>query len=97
MADDYRISFAQLVGKKIAISSQLLGPKDELHYVMPRGIEAGGIWVESKELTQKTMENLKIQAVERTPVIFLPYHQIYVVIAHADSVALSESAFGIED
>lgn len=96
MADDYRVSFAQLVGKKIAISSSLFGAKNELHYVMLRGVEAGGIWVENNELIQETMKNLKKQALEKTPIIFLPYHQIHVVIVQADSVALSESSFGVE-
>ena len=97
MSDDYRVSLAQLVGKPIGIFCSFFSNKPELVQVILRGIEAVGIWVENLKLNQETLEHLKLSASEYTPVIFVPYHKVEVIVVTVESLTLSESSFHGEE
>ena len=59
------------------------------------GVELGGLWVESQELTNWFLDQMKIPTTPRTIIIFLPYAQIQAVFGSVDSMALSEKAFDL--
>ena len=97
MSDDLKVSFEKLVGEYILVATDVFGKERKLHRVTLRGVEAGGLWLESNEFMQDMMRELKKQALEKTPVFFLPYHRIHFVISSTGTVALSESAYGVTE
>lgn len=60
--------------------------------VILRGVENGGIWVESQELTEGMLELVRLKAAPKTPVLFLPYSSIACAIASIETPALSDKA-----
>jgi hypothetical protein len=58
-------------------------------------VEAGGIWVESQELTNAVLQTLGVAAAPKTLVMFFPYHEIYVITTAIDGPSLDEKAFGV--
>ena len=67
------------------------------HYqsVKLHAVEAGGIWVESQELTNQFLQAAGTQVAKRTPLFFFPYHEIALVIGRLNAPALDEKAFGV--
>lgn len=95
MTENLRVSFKGLIGKHVLIASNAMGDATKLHNVILRGVESGGIWIESEELTADLLKMLKINVASKTSVFFLPYHRIALAISSIDRVALSESALGL--
>lgn len=81
------------IGQEILALVPLIEP-DHYQMVKLHGVEAGGIWIESQELINKVFSAVNEAASERTPLFFLPYHQIAFAIAPIDGLALNERAFG---
>jgi hypothetical protein len=59
------------------------------------GVEAGGIWIESQNITNAILQSVGSQVAPKTPIFFFPYHQISFVIGRLDVPALDEKAFGV--
>ncbi len=60
-------------------------------------VDRAGIWIESKHMTEHWLSEMKISATSSAFVFFVPYHQIYWVLAFQDRVSLSEKGLGVED
>jgi hypothetical protein len=60
-----------------------------------RGVEFGGIWVESQELTNVLLKAAGRQTASRTPIVFLPYSEIALLVTSVEGASLSEKAFGL--
>jgi hypothetical protein len=87
------MNFESLIGKTLPALVPMIHEK-ELQELTVRGVEAGGIWVESKELTEGFLEKLGVPAIQ-TPVFFVPFHAIKLAFYPSESLALSEKAFGV--
>jgi hypothetical protein len=85
---------ADYVGDTILIRSL---PVNEDHPVMVKliAVEDGGIWIESQDVTEHWMRELKITSFPRTPVWFLPYAQIAWILGAEDYPSMSEKALGL--
>jgi len=59
------------------------------------GAEAGGIWVECQHLTDKVLKSIRMPAVAKTPIFFVPFSQITFAWRAIDQTALSEQSFGV--
>jgi hypothetical protein len=59
------------------------------------GVECGGIWVESQNLTNMMLQAIKEQSAPKTIVYFLPWHQISFLMSPIDTPALNEKSFGV--
>lgn len=59
------------------------------------GVEAGGIWIESQDVTNATLKHLGLSSLPTTIVIFFPYHEIAFAVRSIDKIALDEQAFGL--
>lgn len=81
-----------MIGEDILASIPSIHPTD-LQVVKLHGVEQGGLWLESENLTQTMLRSLKMAASSRTPIFFVPYHEIRVLIQGTDKVSLSEEAF----
>jgi hypothetical protein len=87
------INFESLIGKTIPIMIPIISPNDLLDVII-RGVEAGGIWIESEKMTQHILTSLAQPAL-KTPVFFVPYHEIKFAYYATESLALSEKAFSV--
>lgn len=59
------------------------------------GVESGGLWVESQEITNNLLRHLGVPAAPKTLVFFLPYHEIAFAISSTEAPSLDEKAFGV--
>jgi hypothetical protein len=87
------MQLSDYIGQEI----MLLIPYIEDHYQIVKllGVEAGGIWIESQEMINKTYSAVGKVDSERTPVFFFPYHQIEFGLVAKPGLALNERAFDV--
>ncbi len=84
----------KLIGQTIYAVVPLLH-ETEIQQLKLHDVEWGGLWVESQAFINAMLSKLGAQAAPRTPLFFLPYHQIKFAISPVDSPALSEKSFGV--
>lgn len=84
----------EMVGGNIIALVPMIDPTSvqELKLV---AVEPSGLWIESHKLTQGLMKVVKAQAAPKTPIFFIPFHQINFIMASLDSPSLREEAFGV--
>jgi hypothetical protein len=58
-------------------------------------VESSGLWAESQKLTDVLLGAMKQVAANKTPIFFLPWHQIRFLIDSVEKTALHEKAFGV--
>lgn len=88
------MNFSALIGQEIGV----LIPKIHqtiIQRVKLIGVESGGIWVESQDATNAILKRFNVATAPKTPVFFLPYHEIAFAIAGLDKVSLDEKSFGL--
>lgn len=51
--------------------------------------------IESQTITNSLLRLIESAAAPKSPVVFLPYHQIFAVLISADEISLDEGAFGV--
>jgi hypothetical protein len=59
------------------------------------GVDPGGVWVESQDLTNSLLQAFNVPTMPKTPALFVPYHAISFAVAAMDVPALDEKAFGV--
>jgi hypothetical protein len=87
------MNFESLIGHTIPAIVPIVHPK-EICELKIHGVDYGGIWVESKDLTDGFLGEMKAPAMQ-TPIFFLPFHQIKIAICRGDGLSLSEKAYGL--
>lgn len=87
--------FEEMVGETIIARVPNLHPTT-LQSLKLHGAENSGLWVESQVLTEQLLSMFGVPTAPKTPVFFLPFHQIAFVLGYADAPALSETAFGVK-
>jgi hypothetical protein len=88
------MQFTDYIGQDILVKIPLLHEND-FQRVRLRGVDAGGLWIESQKFTNEMLALTGAQASPRTIVVFFPYHAISFAFQSVDEIALSESAFGV--
>lgn len=88
------INFAQLVGSEMLAVIPVLDPLKIQTFIV-RGVEGGGIWIESQALTNLILEKLGLTHAPRTPIFFLAFSEMRFVFFPAKVSSLSEKAFGV--
>jgi hypothetical protein len=63
--------------------------------VILRGVEMGGIWIESQTLMNEFLQLVGAASAPKTLVFFVPYASITVVVSAIDKTALNEKAYGL--
>ena len=88
------MQFGELVGGKINVVVPRI---DSRRWITLKiiGVEPAGLWVQSDELTAGVLKLLQVASAPRTPVLFLPFHEISIAISSIPDVALDEKAFGL--
>jgi hypothetical protein len=87
------MNFESLIGKTVPAIIPMIHPKELLELTV-RGVEFGGLWVESKELTDGFLSEMGVPAI-RTPIFFVPFQAIKLAFYSGENLALSEKAFGL--
>lgn len=87
------MKFEELIGRTVPILIPMIHPKI-LQEVVIRGVEHGGIWIESENMTQTMLQGLNLPA-SQTPLFFVPFHEIKYALCGGGTTALSEKAFGV--
>ncbi len=67
----------------------------QLQRVKLHKVEEAGIWIESQPITNAILTGLRQPVGTKTPVWFVPWHQVTLIMDSLDQVALSEKAFGL--
>jgi hypothetical protein len=68
---------------------------DELQKLKLLGVEFGGIWVESEQLTAGFVSLSEGKMIANTPVVFLPYARLAAIVAAMDMPAFDEKSLGL--
>lgn len=85
--------FDTLIGQNIQAAIPFIN-KTEFQDIKIHGVETGGLWIECQALTNQILEAIG-ESHGRTPLFFLPFHQISFAWTAIDQIALSESALGV--
>ncbi len=88
------LKLADLIGRQVLFLIPRIHP-DVYQKVKLMGVEAGGIWIDSQELTNKFLRAAEMPAAPNTLVFFLPYHEIAFAIGTVEGTSLDEKAFGV--
>ena len=83
-----------LIGQTILVLITRLHPT-RYQKVKLLGVEAGGIWIESQDVTNAILQLFGAASAPTTLVLFFPYHEIGFVLNKLDVVSLDEKAFGV--
>jgi hypothetical protein len=87
------MNFESLIGKTVLAIIPMIHPKDVQELTI-RGVDLGGLWVESNELTDGFLSEMGVPAI-KTPIFFVPFHAIKLALYASESLALSETAYGL--
>jgi hypothetical protein len=83
-----------MIGKMLIAKIPVLDRTKLVHLTL-RGVESGGLWVESQEFTEVMLASVGREVSAKTLVMFLPFHQIEYAIAAEDFPSLSERGLGL--
>lgn len=89
------MQLSELIGSEIKLLLPNLSTVNRYETVKLRGVEAGGIWIESQVVMNAFLQMIGEQATPRTMLFFLPYHEIRLALTFVDEPALNEKAFGV--
>lgn len=59
------------------------------------GVEVGGLWIENQGITNAILQAAGVATGPRTPIFFLPWHEIATIFHYLPQQALDEKAFGV--
>jgi hypothetical protein len=87
------VSFNDLIGKQVLAFIPIFDD-NTFHEITIHGVETGGLWVESAHVSKAWLEKLQLPAI-KTPLFFVPFHEIRFVLHSAEKLELSEKKFGL--
>ena len=86
--------FREMIGEEMIGLVPMIDPQI-FQVLILHGVEEGGLWVESPTLTTVMLTQLKQASSSKTPLFFVPFHEIKFLIQSTEKVSLSEKAFGL--
>jgi len=88
------MQLSDYIGEHIYV---LLLDIDPEHYELVKllGVEAGGIWVESQTMINKSLALTERPTAPKSLAFFFPYHQLRYTFVSKEGPALNETAFGV--
>jgi len=88
------VNFENLIGRQMLAVIPVLDPSAVQTFII-RGVEGGGIWIESQALTNLILEKVGLAYAPRTPVFFLSFSEMRFAFFPANAPSLNEGAFGV--
>jgi hypothetical protein len=89
------VQFYDHIGEEILILIPRIDPKVHQRMKLVGVEQGGGLWLEIQQLTNHVLESIKAASAPKTPVFFVPFHEIAVAILAASQPSLNEKAFGL--
>jgi hypothetical protein len=89
-ADYVTMQLSEFIGEIVPFKIARIDPDHEQE-VLLHGVEAGGVWIESQELTNNFLTRMRVSSSPRTIVLFLPWHEISFAIGSIDKPGLNET------
>ena len=86
-------SFERLVGNEV-IALIPIFDKKLFQTVTIRGVEHGGLWIESETVTKFWVDKLDVPII-KTPIFFIPFNQITFAFSYDEKLQISEKKFGL--
>ncbi len=83
-----------LVGKKVLAMIPMFDVK-LFQEITIHGVELGGLWVECESYSRLVLQKLDQPAI-KTPLWFVPYHEIRMMLHSLEKLELSEEKFGVK-
>jgi hypothetical protein len=90
----HSMQLADYLDQEISMLIPLIS-KTQFQRVKIRGVEAGGIWIESQTLTNVTLASLALQTAPKSLAFFFPYSAITFGFVGIEGPGLNEAAFGL--
>ena len=88
------MQFNDMIGNMVLLMIPSMS-KTVIQNVKLLGVEAGGLWIESQALTSVTLQAMGVSTTARTPIFFVPYHEITFGMVPINQTALDEKALGL--
>lgn len=58
-------------------------------------VETSGLWLEVQAMTNDILESIGRHSSSKTPIIFVPWHGITMILRTVDKTSLAEGSFGL--
>jgi hypothetical protein len=84
-----------MTGKMIVARIPVLA--DEMVLIRLHGLEATGIWVESRDFNESILQKHQMAASTTSLILFIPFSGIDFIVSSVLSVSLSERLLGLDD
>jgi hypothetical protein len=88
------MQLSDYVGRDLVVLIPRLDPKVE-RKVRLHGAEAGGIWIESQQLTNELLSRIGVSIAPKTMIFFFPYAELVYAMTSIDQPALNETTLGV--
>lgn len=86
--------FREMIGEEVIGSIPMID-RERFQVLILHGVDDGGLWVENNNLTQVVLSHLEQTSSSKTPVFFVPFHEIKFLIQSTEKLSLSEKALGL--
>lgn len=83
----------ELIGKEIIGMIPMFHEKI-FQKITVHGVEVGGLWIECPNYSKILVAKLNQPAI-KTPLFFVPYHEIRMLLHSLEKLELSEEKFGV--
>jgi hypothetical protein len=84
----------EMIGDEIIGVVPMIDPQ-VFQLLVLHGVDNGGVWVECQKLTTLMLSALKQVSSSKTPLFYLPFHEIRFLMQTTEKTSLSEKAFGL--
>jgi hypothetical protein len=88
------MQIADYVGRDLVVLIPRLNSGVE-QKVRLHGVDAGGIWIESQQLTNELLTRVGVSVAPKTMIFFFPYAEMVYAMTSIDQPALNETTLGV--
>jgi hypothetical protein len=88
-------SLTEMIGDLIVTRIPVLDKENKI-VVRLHKVEEGGIWVESQAFNEAMLEEYEMPVSVTSLLLFIPFSGIDYIVSSIHTIALSETAFGLD-
>jgi len=88
-------SLTEMIGDLIVTRIPVLDKENKI-VVRLHKVEEGGIWVESQAFNEAMLEEYEMPVSVTSLLLFIPFSGIDYIVSSLHTIALSETAFGLD-
>jgi hypothetical protein len=89
-------SLTEMIGDLIVARIPVLDKENKI-VVRLRKVEQSGIWVESQAFNESTLEEYGMPVSVTSLLLFIPFSGIDYILSSIETIARSETAFGLDN